>query len=221
MADKVHITKTGIQALRWDSEVDQYVEEEIQSGLDVLRCTCHIDADVTLGDIFRAVEQDSDLARFLGHWSWCDVAAFHAEARKPPSEASDLSYIEITKDFEWNERNAQEAIDVLGAGHTDESGHRLDFILVNELVHLPVRLRPRMEINKDGKKLGEAPCNFILLDVLGEIYYEISFYGSPESRDEKRAGVREVARELDAGTAKPILLNRFSWGRWKSPKTAP
>jgi hypothetical protein len=61
MADKVHITRTGIQALKLDSDVRQYVEEEIRSGLHVLRCACHIDADVTLGDIFRAVEQAPDL----------------------------------------------------------------------------------------------------------------------------------------------------------------
>lgn len=56
MADKVHITKRGIQALTWDSEIRQYVEQKIRSGLHVLRCACHIDADVTLADIFRAVE---------------------------------------------------------------------------------------------------------------------------------------------------------------------
>mgnify|MGYP003384051898 CR=1 FL=1 len=37
MADKIHITKSGIQALKWDSDVRQYVEEKIQSGLHVLR----------------------------------------------------------------------------------------------------------------------------------------------------------------------------------------
>jgi hypothetical protein len=58
MADKVHITKSGIQALKWDSDVRQYVEQRIRSGVHVLRCACYIDAGVTLGDIFRAVEQD-------------------------------------------------------------------------------------------------------------------------------------------------------------------
>ena len=46
MADKVHITNGGIQTLKWDSEARQYVEQEIRSGLHVLRCACHID---TLG----------------------------------------------------------------------------------------------------------------------------------------------------------------------------
>jgi hypothetical protein len=70
---------------------------------------CHIDAVVTLGDMFRAVEQDAELRQFLEECSWCNVAAFHGEARKSSSEPSDLAYVEIAKYFEWDEREAQEA----------------------------------------------------------------------------------------------------------------
>jgi hypothetical protein len=75
-----------------------------------------------------------------------------------------------------------------------------------------VRLRPEMEIRKDRKKLGEAPCSFTLLDVLGEIYWEISFYGRPEDRDRESAELRERMREIEEGTAKLIP--------WK-PRTSP
>jgi hypothetical protein len=204
MADKVHITKGGFQALKWDSDVRQYVEDKIPSGLHVLRCACHIDSGVTLSDIFHAVEQDPDLVRLLEQWSWCDLEAFHSEARKPANEASDLSYIEIAKYFEWDESEAQETIDVSGIGHPDENGvthYGLDFTPVNQLVHLPVRLRPEMEIHKDHKKLGEAPCTFTVLDILGEIYWEISFYGSPENRDRESAELRESVREVEEGRA--------------------
>jgi hypothetical protein len=201
MADKVHITKRGVQALKWDGDVRQYVEQKISSALHVLRCACHIDADVTLGDIFRAVEQDPELVRFLQEWSWCNIDAFHSEARKPGVKATDLTCIEIAKYFE---REAQETIDVSGIGEPDEHGmthYGIDFTPVNELVDLPVWLRPRMEIRKDHKKLGEAPCTFSLLEVLGEIYYEISFYGSPEERDREGAELRESVREIEEGRA--------------------
>ena len=106
----------------------------------------HIDAGVTLGDIFHAVVQDPGLVTFLEQWSRCDLEAFHSEAR--------------------------ETIHVSGIGHPDENGvtnYGLDFTPVNQLVHLPVRLRPDMEIRKDHKKLGEAPRTLTLLDILGEI----------------------------------------------------
>jgi hypothetical protein len=122
MADKVHITKRGIQALKWDSDARRYVKQKIPSVLHVLRCACHVKANVTLGDIFRAVEQDPELARFLEQWSGCDLDAFHSEARKPAATASDLAYIEIEKYFEWDEWKAQETIDVSGVGETNEHG---------------------------------------------------------------------------------------------------
>jgi hypothetical protein len=65
-----------------------------------------------------------------------------------------------------------------------------------------------MEICKDHNKLGEAPCTFTLLDVLGEIYWEISFYGGPEDRERKRAEVQESVREIEEGRATLIPWNR-------------
>jgi hypothetical protein len=162
---------------------------------------------VTLGDILRAVEQDPGLATFLEHWSWCDLEAFHSEARQPAAGASDLSYIEIPKYFEWDEIEAQETIHVSGIGHPDQGGvthYGLDFTPVNQLVHLPVRLRPGMEIRKDHKALGDAPCAFTLLDVLGEIHWEIVSYGRPENRDCESAELREIAREVEEEGATPI-----------------
>lgn len=198
MADKVHITKGGIQALKWDSDVCQYVEEKIQSGLHLLRCACHIDAGVTLGDIFHAVEQAPGLVTFLEQWSWCDLDAFHSEA-----QAGDRGIGSVVH-REWDESEAQETIHVSGIGHPDENGvtnYGLDFTPVNQLAHLPVRLRPAMEIHKDHKKLGGAPCTFTLLDVPGEIYWEISFYGSPENRARESAELRESVREIEEGRA--------------------
>jgi len=204
MADKVHLTKSGIQALEWDREARQHVEEKIATALHVLRCACHIDADVTLGDIFQAVERHPELVPFLEEWSWCNVEAFHLEARMPTEKPSDLAYIEIAKYFEWDELEARETIHVSGIGEPGEHGathYAIDFTPVNELVHLPVRLRPQMEIQQGHQKLGQAPCTFTLLDVLGEIYWEISFHGSPESRDQRGAELRESVREIEEGRA--------------------
>ena len=102
MTDKVHITKHGTQAFEWDSDAAQHVEQKFSAPHQVLRCACHIDADVTLGDIFRAVEQESELVRFLEEWSWCNVDGFHSEARRAARKQSDLAYTEIAKYFEWD-----------------------------------------------------------------------------------------------------------------------
>jgi hypothetical protein len=204
MADKVHITKHGFQALEWDADLRRYVEQEMPTAaLGVLRCACHIDADVTLGEIFRSVERDRELMRFLEEWSWCNIDAVHLKAWKPAARPSGLAYIEIAKYFEWNEDGAREVIAISGVGPGGDC-YAIDFTPVNEVVDLPVRLRPEMEIGNNHQKLGEAPCTFTLLEVLGEIYREISFHGSPESRDQRAAEVRESMREIEEGRAKVI-----------------
>jgi hypothetical protein len=165
---------------------------------------------VTLGDIFQAVEHDTELAAFIEHWAWCNLSAFHSEARTPATEASELACIEIAKSFEWNAREAQEAIDVSGVGKANGHGgthYGLDFTPVNQLVHLPVRLRPEMEIRNDRKKLGTAPWRFTLLEVLGKIYLEIDFYGNPEDRDRESVELKETLRNGHEGLAPAVRLN--------------
>jgi hypothetical protein len=204
MAEKVHLTKAGIQALEWNGEAGQYVDKPISNALAVLRCDCYIDSGVTLGDIFRAVDRYPELVGFLRAWSWCNVQAFHAEACKPADSPSDLFHIEILRSFEWDEDGARQTIDVCGIGEpwgNGQTNYGIDFTPVNQLVHLPVRIRPRMEIRNDSGKVAEVPCKFTLLEVLGEIYWEISFFGSPADRDEKHAEIQESARDIQEGRA--------------------
>jgi hypothetical protein len=58
--------------------------------------------------------------------------------------------------------------------------------------------------------LGEAPCTFTLLDVIGEVYFEISFYGNPESRDQRGAELVESVRDVKEGRANLV--------EWEPPR---
>jgi hypothetical protein len=208
--DKVHLTKQGIQVLTWDDGAEQFVEKQVSSVLFVLRCDCYIDSGVTLGDIFRAVEAHRDLVLLLRAWSHCDVDAFHAEARKPAVEPwADLHYIEVSRQFDWSEDGAYNWLRVRGVGEPGEFGsthYGIDMTPVNQIAHLPVRLKPHMEISRDSTKIAEAQCGFTLLDVLGEIYWEISFFGNPASRDDQVAEFEETVREIEEGRAELIPL---------------
>lgn len=190
MVGEVRITKNGILAFRWDGEARRHVTCNFATALHLLRWPCRIEPDVTLEDVFRAVERDHKLMQFLEVFSDCDIAAFHREARRATNQQSDLAYIEIAKRFEWRKRGARQTIHLTCTGESADRGatrYGLDFIPVNNLVHLPVRLSERIEIWQGRKKLGEAPAAFTLLEVLGEIYWEIGFYGNPESRDREAA----------------------------------
>jgi hypothetical protein len=186
---KVTIAKSGIRTVQWDSDAGQYNIVEASSALPHLRNQCSIEAGVTLADIFDAVDRDGPLKEFLRQYSWCDVDAFHAEARAPvtqPLNLPHLEYLEISKCFEFDDAHAQETLDVGGIGEPYAAGQRrygIDLTPVNEIAPLPVRLNPVVEVQRDGITIARAPAIFTLLDVLGEIYFEISFYGGPVQRD--------------------------------------
>jgi hypothetical protein len=205
----VYITKTGLKHFEWDGELRQNVEQPIKTFVSQLRSACHIEPDVTLGDIFKAVDQDELLCFFLGEYSWCSVKAFHAEALKPSLEKSDLKYIELSKyvDLEDSCGDPGEHIDVSGIGkpHEHHNRYAIDLTPVNELACLPVRLNPVIKFRKDLKTVSESPgvC-FSLLEVLGEIYYEVSFHGSPQQREGVSLHLESIMREIENGTAELV-----------------
>lgn len=233
MGDKVHITKAGFQALAWDGEAQQYVEEHLPSMVCRLRCACHIDQGVTLGDIFKAVAADRALCDFIGEYSWCNMDIFHAEAEREPPAREDhnnnkLKYLRLSKRFEFHEDLDPELssgdmdIDFSGLGpptpddlenghaHPDTDGNiywALDFTPVNELRDIPVRLDPIMEIRKGRcgeETIAKVTAWFSLLEVLDGIYMEISFHGTPAKRDAVMATLQEQVEDIKAGRAKTV-----------------
>lgn len=203
---EVWITKTGFRATEWSSDVRQNLDKPIHHIFHELRSTCHIEEGVTLGDIFAAVSRWPDLVGLLGHYCWCDVEAFHAEALTPAVKASELTVIELSKAFEIGNHHSGEDIDVHGIGPNKDGNEiqnwAIDFIPVNELRDVPVRLNRKMRVrdNREGfREIAEVDCSFSLLEVLGEIYYEISFYGSPSQRDATGDTLRETAEEVESG----------------------
>jgi hypothetical protein len=161
-----------------------------------LRCSCAIDFGVTLGEVFEAVDRDSQLKEFLGGYSWCDMDAFHQEAKLSSAKASDLLYIEIASHFEFGEGLS---IDVHGIGKDEHAmgncSYAIDFTPVNDLAHLEVRLNNECTvIGEDLKEIGKSKICYSLLDVLGEIYFEVSFHGSPQDRDVKSAELLQAVK---------------------------
>jgi len=208
VSTNVRIATRGFKATEWDGEIRQYVERDVKTFVSQLRSPCTIEPDVTLLDIFHAVERDAPLKFVLSEYSWCDIDAFHFEAEQPLKEneqGSDLEYIEIAMRFEFDQHGAEAVVDVSGIGQQDEHGcthYALDLTPVNRIASLPVRLNPTADIRKDLKTIGTAPYSFTLLEVLGEIYYEVSFHGSPASRDALRPELLDAVAEVESGQAK-------------------
>jgi len=208
---RVSITKSGFRAVDWDSEAGAYIAIEVRSYVSQLRSVCTIEPGVTLAEVFAAVDSDSFLKNFLADYSWCDMDAFHAEAQEPVAQARNpqLECIEVAKYINVDADRAGETLDVSGIGEPYGEGrtqYGIDLTPVNELAALPVRLNPVVEVWKDDELIAHAPASFTLLEVLGEIYYEISFHGSPARRDALMSDLLEAAEAVEDGTAELIPL---------------
>lgn len=87
MIEKVIIRPKGFYRLDWDGEQRRDVISKINEDHEVLRYLRYpveIDESLSLKDIMLLVRNNELLETFLGHYSDCDIKAFHAVLDKPP-----------------------------------------------------------------------------------------------------------------------------------------
>jgi hypothetical protein len=197
MNSHVRITKAGLQSFAWTEEIDDRAAVHIETFVSECRLPCTIDPDVTLLDIFHAVERDASLKSLLSMYSLCDIDAFHCEAEQPLAEneeVPDFDCIRIAKSFKFGADGADADVTVFARRPLDETNYGIYVTPVNQFASLPVRLKPEAEIFNDGQLIGTVPYCFTLLEILGEIYFELSTFGRcPADRDARWAEINAGA----------------------------
>lgn len=220
MSEGVFITKNGFRATKWDPEIRQYVDKEIHSIYHELRTHCQIEEGVTLRDIINIVANDEDLCYLISNYSWCNVKAFQEEVNKPTPIRSGLLSIQISRSMSlWNYSGTdsiEDGIDISGEG-PDKDGKIIDnwaieLTPVNEMADVPVKLDLNMEIwdNREvspSKKIATVETWYSLLDILSEIFYEISFHGSPDQRNEFTLDFKQTVADVKSRELKVTPLN--------------
>ena len=180
-----------------------------------LTANCWINEDITLGDIFKIVENEELCCLFIRAYSWCnDIEEFHKSAKIPLVKKDEFTeklwHLDIYRCMD----NYCNTFDLMpnfhGIGELDEDTrkyydeHPLETPLLsvnygielsptNELVDLPVMANREVKITIDNKgnrsKVGTQKvvnCKYTLLDILDAIYWEISFFGGPKESTEMR-----------------------------------
>lgn len=218
MAEGVFITASGFRATKWDGDVREYVDKPINHIFHELRSACYIESGVTLRNIIENVGRIPELAMLIGQYSWCDVDAFVSEIRKPTPKPSDLKRIEINALLEIEQPYNGELPDIhigLDVYGRDDSDTRwaIELTPVNELAELPVVLNRTIAIHDwrnwelrpdKNLKVDEGQYCFTLLEVLSQIFFEISFHGSPHERDVFASDLKQTVEDIESGKAKTI-----------------
>jgi len=205
--------------------------------LALLSNSCEIDDGVTLKDIFVIVERYPSLVSFMGDYSKCfHINDFHQTAKEPQAEdTSDseyvIDYLEIYKSWHVNKYKGKISFSINeefhGIGHyIKETDHHnigdkerisVSYSPMNEIVHYEVKLNPNVSIFKpfdpknykqsDERVLIEGETYFTLLEVLNAIYYDISFVGGPEDKEDFLEEMKERVDDIKDGTAELIPMD--------------
>jgi hypothetical protein len=167
----------------WNDNADCWVwttvlNEEIFA---VLRRSCLIDEGVTLGDIFRIVDSNYPLMMFLSQYSWCShIRDFHHQANEPRVDRDEkILYLEVYPSIEVIESDFYMGFGFHGVGE-DDYGYSVSYTPMNELAHLPVKVRTEGQIERYENGQEKITYRPSLLEVLDAIYWDISFMGGPE-----------------------------------------
>ena len=232
------LTKDGLETKHRGLMIE---DEEIVS---CLLNPIYVAEDVVLGDVFEFVEKHEMLRDFLAMYSWCPVIQeFHKQAKETVEEEKEdklwhfvisrhASFygrpegsIDFTPDFGAIGDLSKEEIKWYLEENKPESewpthtNYGVGMSHMATLVDLPFVLDEDLEIiwhTKNHKILNRCTFKmcYNLLDFLDAIYWEISFYGSPdqalELREELSEQIKDIKDALDRGEdAGLITLDEF------------
>jgi len=215
---KAKIEKDGIWEYKWDGDAQEYKKKKPDFIWTLLRCECEIAEDVTLLDIFDAVEAEPELKAFISQYSWCHhIDEFHDDAHKENSkEETEVAYLEIHWHPETNSYKGKQSIDLSPSFHgigkpDDDQTYSVSYSPMWKLAHLPVKLNTTVDLyepfnrnKKEQKLIFHGERIFSLLEVLDAIYDDISFMGGPEDNVAFLEEMKDTMEEIKSGKAECV-----------------
>jgi hypothetical protein len=178
----------------------------------------------TLRDLMEYIQP---YGLIFGEMAKCNFAAFYKEMNGPKKVLEDpgdnafvnnIKYISVTRivsfqDEEENEICEYYNVDGRNDEATDGGRYAIEFTSISLLADLPIKVDDKFEIQRsilnDGNTQTVLSCKkpMYLLDLIWAILWEISFFGSPENRDEKWDEIEGRAEDVKNGTVELIPMS--------------
>lgn len=200
------------------------LNKDYKMRLQDLMSPIEIADDFTLGDLCLIITQfdELDLEDFSKIIQW-PIAGFLIECLDLEKEAcSDLHYLRLTWQYSYEKGETpwgsmRLEVDAIGeiwddyqpGGQFYEEGKDysncnhwgISFSPLYEMKNLPIRIEPKMLLYREleypmtEENYFPAP-DVTLLDLIYSLFWEFSFYGGPEQRDEISFDLQETVRKI-------------------------
>lgn len=186
----------GLYRRIWNQEKRKYIIRKTNKPTKHLTEYIRIEEGTTLGDIMRFTRKYKLLSKFISEYSNCKIENFDLEINRTPriNENDKISFLQIS----WATQKYNEICllpDFLGISEETGTRYAIEFSPIYELSHLLVKIDTTLRLVSDEICVTKT-LPFTLLDVLHAIFSEISFFDSPEQRDETLNDLKEQVETI-------------------------
>ncbi len=208
MSANLLIEKQKIKYFPYETSKKYRVVSNRKGGIfDCLNVPAELAEDVTFGDLFKFLIKEKDLVNLVLRSSLYRIPFefFIADFKRKPKiyEPDEVQFLEIYWNTELHENNLFIRPDFHGIGKCNESeigGIAIYMSAVCELKNYVLKLNETLEIrerfDENNKILVKAKRKFTLYEIIQAIFYQFTWFGTPQNRD--KVGV-EMLEEIKNG----------------------
>lgn len=199
--EELKLKKGGVLIkAKWDSETEDYINHDVtEIGFRYLYDKIHFEEGLTLRDIFLFVRENVDFYNTIfGNWLSEYVAEAFSEdcVSEDTFHAQEIQYLELyfRDEIDGDFLNSDLFPGFHGIGVSEEDNYfskkgetiqfGVDFAPIKSILDLPVILSPKKQVLTGNKIKEYSFDDYTLGGVLHGIFWEISFFGSPEGKRE-------------------------------------
>lgn len=186
--------------------IDNFEEIDIGTFSALLQCPLESFLEECLRSWDTRHEPRSDLHYIRVFWE-CEYDSL-TETRWPP--ATDLwLHVDGIGDI-WEDHQPGGRFYEEGQDYTHCNGYAIEMTPLYALRHLPIRIDPIMTVRPSPtQESSHAPLDIpapdvTLLQLIHALFWELSFFGTPEQRDAMREELQQRAKRIEAGQERLI-----------------
>lgn len=178
------------------------ITKDLQFDYHDLMRTVNLSHKFTLKDVLRACMNSVIPLEVLRPLLRCNyIAEYWSNSLKRSKRNKHITYLRV---YWWGSTNEGQTWGFDGIGKTSDDGYTVWSTSISTIAHLPIYVEKYLYITRRvGNKLKDSKIDFqpsiTLIELLFAIFWEFSFYGSPQQTEQFKKEVKERIKSIDRG----------------------